>query len=80
MRKSSKAVLVLVSLILVLSVFAGCTKEPTNYTGEKVTLQFVRWSNGTELDAEEVDKIARFNASHPSIEVKMTLLPWDESF
>jgi len=47
---------------------------------EKVTLEFVRWSNGPELDAEEEDKIKRFNESHPNIEVQMTLLPWDETF
>ena len=49
-------------------------------TDEVVTLQFIRWSNGPELDAEEEDKVKRFNESHPNIQVDMTLLPWDETF
>lgn len=80
MRKSSKVLIVFLTIALLLGVIAGCSKKPVTYTGEKVTLEFVRWSNGPDLDAEEQDKVKRFNDSHPSIEVKMTLLPWDETF
>ncbi|WP_274651041.1 ABC transporter substrate-binding protein [Paenibacillus humicola] len=56
--------------------------EPASEGGkkEKVSLNFIRWSNGPALDAEEKDKVKRFNDSHPDIQVNMTLLPWDETF
>lgn len=47
---------------------------------EKVVLNFIRWSNGPALDAEEEDKVKRFNEARPNIQVKMTLFPWDETF
>ncbi|WP_219837054.1 ABC transporter substrate-binding protein [Paenibacillus sp. R14(2021)] len=47
---------------------------------EKVSLNFIRWSNGPALDNEEKDKVKRFNDSHPNIQVNMTMLPWDETF
>ncbi|MFB9280230.1 ABC transporter substrate-binding protein [Cohnella cellulosilytica] len=83
--KTRKAVwlLALVAALLA-STMAACSKDSNGSGGAsskgKVTLEFIRWSNGPALDAEETDKIKRFNESHPNIEVKMTLLPWDETF
>lgn len=44
--------------------------------GEKVVLNLVTGFTGGDRTAYE-DLIARFNASHPSIEVRMDVQPWD---
>jgi len=81
MRKVPKVLYVLLAISLLFAVLVGCTNNSSKTTSdEKVTLEFIRWSNGPVLDAEEEDKVKRFNESHPNIEVKMTLLPWDETF
>jgi|GEM_PF-143830 len=75
--------------VMVAVLLAGCSGGGKESAGsgdgdakseEKVTLNFIRWSNSPQLDEEEKDKVKRFNESHPNIEVKMTLLPWDETF
>ncbi|CAK4814727.1 unnamed protein product [Aphanomyces euteiches] len=81
--------LALVSVLTVFSLY-GCSsggddkKDPAVNTDggkkEKVELNFLRWSNGPALDEEEKDKVKRFNDSHPDIQVKMTMLPYDETF
>jgi multiple sugar transport system substrate-binding protein len=73
---------VVLAFAIVLLFAAGCTSSGGGQKadGGKVSIEFIRWSNGPALDAEEEDKIKRFNESHPNIQVKMTLLPWDETF
>jgi multiple sugar transport system substrate-binding protein len=85
-----KLVLTIVSIMLLVVWTVGCStgsntesntdSNTASQSGEKVVVEFVRWSNGPTLDAEEEDKVKRFNDAHPNIEVKMTLLPWDETF
>ncbi|GGD85703.1 ABC transporter substrate-binding protein [Paenibacillus nasutitermitis] len=94
MKRKGKFALAIVS-VMILTLLFGCSSgtngknDPGNKNNppadeggkkEKVTLNFIRWSNGPALDDEEKDKVKRFNESHPNIEVKMTLLPWDETF
>ncbi|HZG57050.1 ABC transporter substrate-binding protein [Paenibacillus sp.] len=82
MKKGKSGWILLLVAAMLVTIAAGCSQKPggASGSGEKVVLEFVRWSNGPALDAEEEDKIKRFNESHPNIEVQMTLLPWDETF
>ncbi|REE92753.1 carbohydrate ABC transporter substrate-binding protein (CUT1 family) [Paenibacillus taihuensis] len=85
MFKKGKAALALASTMALSSILYGCGSSSSDNGGsaskdEKVELNFIRWSNGPALDNEEKDKVKRFNDSHPNIQVKMTLLPWDETF
>jgi len=82
MKKNKAVWMLLIVASMLVTFVAGCSQSGSggSGSGEKVTLQFIRWSNGPALDAEEEDKVKRFNESHPNIEVQMTLLPWDETF
>ncbi|MFD2615643.1 ABC transporter substrate-binding protein [Paenibacillus gansuensis] len=89
MKATRKWISILSMTVMILVLLIGCSgqsgedNKTVNGSGtkdKKVTLNFIRWSNGPALDEEEKDKIKRFNASHPNIEVKMTLLPWEETF
>jgi multiple sugar transport system substrate-binding protein len=79
-------IIIMLGFVMTLLFLYGCSNGGTEKNTsdgskkEKVQLNFIRWSNGPALDEEEKDKVKRFNDSHPDIQVKMTLLPWEETF
>jgi multiple sugar transport system substrate-binding protein len=59
--KLKQTMCLLLSILLVALTMVGCAAETgTTENGEKVVLNFIRWSNGPALDAEEQDKVKRF--------------------